>query len=374
MTLSMPVQHPFDPSVVRVVAALLGPEAVVPEDPFSGFDPEACCYVSRYWHVAPRLWLKLRQSAGVPSLIGDQLRTEYWRTVNASARLRTAANELIATFNGLGIVPMLLKGGCHLFDPPAGHAGTRVMVDLDVLVPHGQDRLCFDTLCGLGFVPEEDWDTDRFHHWPKLTRTGGEEEEPLVVEIHKTPWLGGGVAETEAFFAMSVPATRALGSARLPCITHRLLHNAVHAFGAFEGMFRYYAVRQPSEFGIAIGCTNLRQLLDFVDLCSYRSDSFQWDGLLAEADRFDRRYDVEQWAFLARELCAAPVPDRVARWFTGRPEPRSIDARCERVSIRILRKTGLFSNTGVLTSVRRLRRTLFGVLTSVRWLRRALFS
>jgi hypothetical protein len=350
MTLSIPVQPPFDASVVRVVAALLGPGAVVPEDPFSGLDPEACCYVSRYWHVAPRLWLKLRQSAGVPSLIGDQLRTEYWRTVNSSARLRTAANELIATFNGLGIEPMLLKGGCHLFDPPAGHAGTRVMVDLDVLVPQGQDRLCFDTLCGLGFVPEEDWDSDRFHHWPKLTRTGGGEDEPLVVEIHKTPWLGGGIAETEAFFALSVPATRALGSARLPCTTHRLLLNAVHAF---EGQFRHYAVSQPSEFDDAIGCTNLRQILDFVDLCSYRRDSFEWEGLLAEADRFNRRDDLKQWAFLARELCAAPVPDRVARWHVGRPEPRTIEARCERVAKRILR------NTGLLSSVRRLRRAWF---------------
>lgn len=357
MTLSIPEQPPFDASVVRVVAALLGPGAVVPEDPFSGFDPEACCYVSRYWHVAPRLWLKLRQSAGVPSPIGDQLRTEYWRTVNYSARLRTAANELIATFNGLGIVPMLLKGACHLFDPPAGHAGTRVMVDLDVLVPHGQDRLCYDTLCGLGFVPEEGWDIDRVHHhWPKLIQAGGEGEEPLVVEIHTTPWLGGGIAETEAFFAMSVPATRALGSALLPCTTHRLLHNAVHAF---EGKLRRYAVRQPSDFGSAIGCTNLRQLLDFVDLCSYRSDSFQWDGLLAEADRFDHRYDVEQWAFLARELCAAPVPDRVARWFTGRPRHRTIEARCDRVARYMLRKVGLLSNTGVLTSLRWLRRALF---------------
>lgn len=341
---------PFDARVVRAVAAVLGPQAVVPADPLSGVDPEAWLRVSRFWHVAARLWLKLRHSHGVPAIVHDQLRTEYWRTVHASARLRTAANELIMTFNAQGVVPMLLKGGCQLFDPPAGHAGTRVMVDLDVLVQPGQDRLCFDTLCGLGFVPEEDWDTDRSHHWPKLTRTGEETDEPLVVEIHKTPWLGGGHAETEAFFAASVPATKAAGNARLPCTAHRLLHNAVHVF---EGQLRHYAVWQPGELDDAIGCTNLRQLLDFVDLCLLRADAFEWDMLLAEAARCGRRHDLEQWAFLARELCAAPVPDRVARWHVGRPEPREFGARCERFAKGILRTTGL------LGTVRRLRTALF---------------
>lgn len=349
-TASLSQLPPFDARVVRAVAALLGPGAVVPADPLSGVDPGAWIHVSRFWHVAPRLWLTLRQSTGVPDKVREQLRTEYWRTVHASAGLRTAANDLIATLNGQGVVPMLLKGGCHLFDPPAGHTGTRVMVDLDVLVPPGQDRRCFDTLCGLGFVPAEDWDTERFHHWPKLTRTGTGTDEPLVVEIHKTPWLGGGSGENEAFFAASVPATNAAGNARLPCTAHRLLHNAVHMF---EGQFEHYAVWQPGEIDDAIGCTNLRQLLDFVDLCWYRGDTCDWDWLLAEAERFGRRHDLAQWAFLARELCAAPVPDRVAQWHVGRPEPRTIGARCERVAKRVLRCTGM------LEAVRRLRTALF---------------
>ena len=344
--LNPPQQPPFDAQVVRAVAALLAPRAHSPAEPLAGVDPAAWIYVSRFWHVAPRLWLKLRDAPGVPGAVLDQLRTEYWRTVTASAGLRTAANELIAILNGQGVVPMLLKGGCQLFDPPAGHAGTRVMVDLDLLVPQGQDRRCFDTLCGLGFVPAEDWDTDRFHHWPKLTRTPGGADEPLVVEIHKTPWLGAGTEETAAFFDMSVPAEKAAGDVRLPCVAHRLLHNAVHAF---EGQFRHYAVWHPGDLDDAVGCTNLRQVLDFVDLCTYRKGLFEWDALLAEADRFGRRHDLEQWAFLARELCAAPVPAHVSRWHTGRPEPREIGARCERLVRRLLRATGL------LGTVRRLR-------------------
>lgn len=340
------LQPPFDARLIRSVAVLLPPHAEVSATPLGDFAPDEWSYVCRYWHIAPRLWLKLRHRSGVPSPVADQLRAEYWTTVATNARLRTAADELTATLNGQGVVPLFLKGACHLFDPPSGHAGTRVMVDLDVLVPVGQDRLSFETLCNQGFVPATGWDTDRFHHWPKLTRPAAGPGDPLVVEIHKTPWLGGGAAEAEAFYAASVPTTTATGDARLPCAAHRLLHNAVHAF---EGQFRHYAVWEPDEVDDAIGCTDLRQLLDFVDLCHHRGNASTWETLLAQADRFGRRSELQQWSFLARELCSAPVPDGLARWNVDRPEPRSAWARCHRVAKGVLRSTGM------LGTVRRIR-------------------
>lgn len=169
---------------------------------------------------------------GVPAIVRDQLRTEYWRNVQANAQLRAAASELFAALNARGIVPMLLKGGCQLFDPPGGNAGTRFMVDLDLLAPPGQDGISFDTVCQLGFVPAEDRDNDRSpHHWPKLSRPVDGSDNGLAVEIHKTPWLQGGTAEAELFFAASIPLKSTAGNARLPCTAHRLVHNAVHALG-----------------------------------------------------------------------------------------------------------------------------------------------
>ena len=339
-------QPPFNARLVRSIAALLAPNAEVSDAPLDDFAPDEWSYVCRYWHVAPRLWRTLRHCSGIPRTVAEQLRAEYWSTVGVSGSLRTAAHELIATLNSRGVVPLFLKGACQLFDPPSGHAGTRVMVDLDVLVPTGQDRLCFETLCDQGFVPATGWDTDRFHHWPKLARPAVGAESPLVIEIHKTPWLGGGAAEAEAFYAASVPAITVAGDARLPCTAHRLLHNAVHAL---EGQFRYYAVWEPHELDDAIGCTNLRQLLDFVDLCHYRGDASTWDAVVSEADRHGCRSDLEQWSFLARELCSAPVPDDLARWNVGRSEPRTAWARCHRVA------KGFLRSTGMLGSVRRMR-------------------
>jgi hypothetical protein len=327
-------QPPFDSALVRVVADLLRPDAIVPPDPVQGFDPESFEYLARYWHVAPSLWLRLRDCSGVPAIVRNRLRAEYWRNTKANTELRTAANELVATLNAQGVVPMLLKGGCQLFDPPAGHAGTRFMVDIDLLAPLGQDRISFDTLCARGFVPTEGWDTDALHHWPKLTRPS----DSLAVEIHKTPWLGGGTGETEAFFASSIPLVNITGNARLPCASHRLLHNAIHAF---DGLFRYVALWADYDLDKMIGCVNLRQLLDFVELCSFRGDELDWGTILADADRFGHTSDLRQWGAMARELCALPLSDDVATWKVNRPELRTIRARCRYIARATLHKTKL---------------------------------
>jgi hypothetical protein len=301
------------------MADLLRPQAVVSPDPLRGVDPEAFAYVARYWHVAPRLWLILRDYPDVPSVVRETLRAEYWRNVETNAGLRSAACDLFGALNTQGVIPMLLKGGCQLFDPPAGHAGTRFMVDLDVLAPPGQDRLSYETLCRLGFVPAAGSDPNQTHHWPKLTRP----DDGLAVEVHRTPWVGGGAAEAEAFFASSVPIAGV--EARVPSAAHRLLHNAIHIY---QGPFGFCAVWDAFDLDQAIGCVDLRQLLDFVELCAYRDHELDWSAILAEADRFGHTPDLRQWSWVARELCAAPVPDEIATWDVEWPQTRRFRARC----------------------------------------------
>jgi len=330
-----PSDPPFDPDVVRAVADLLRPEAVPSADPLPKVDPEAFAYLARYWHVAATLWLRLRDRPGVPDIVREPLRAEYWRNIEANAALRSAATELFAALNAQGVVPMVLKGGCQLFDPPSGHSGTRFMVDLDLLVPPGLDRLSFETLCRMGFVPAQATEIPGHHHWPKLKRP----HDGLVVEIHKTPWLGGGTAEAEAFFASSTLLANVAGSARIPCAGHRLLHNAVHAFQ--EKPFFCVAIWHPYDLDRAIGCADLRQLLDFVELCFYRSHELDWAGIRADADRFGRKPDLQQWASMARELFAVAVPGEVAAWNVDRPETRLLQARVRMVVKVVLHRTRL---------------------------------
>ncbi len=325
---------PFDSRLVRAAARVLRPRAVVPAGPIQDFHSEELLYLARYWQVAPTLWLRLRKCPGLPAVFLNELRDEHWRNTRANGRLRHAANELFAALNARDVVPMLLKGGCQLFDPPGGHAGTRFMSDLDLLVPPGRDRLSFETLCQRGFVPAEaPWDMEAMHHWPKLTRP----EDGLVVEIHKTPWIGGGRAEAEAFFASSVPIANTAGNARLPCASHRVLHNAIHAF---DGL--YLDVSLWADYGLdkVIACTNLRQLLDLVELCVFRANELDWGWVLAEADRFDHTSDLRQWSYLARELCGAPMPDDLPRWSVDRPKLPMFQARVRYLAGALLDKMG----------------------------------
>ncbi len=328
---------PFDPTQVRLAASLLQVQAPLLAWPGSGPDPEVLLHLARYWHVAPVLWLRLRDCAGLPAPLRDGLRVEYWENVRRNAQLRRAANDLFRVLARVGIEPVMLKGGCQLFDPPSGNAGTRVMVDLDLLAPPGRDECSFDALVQEGFLPAPDWETELYNHWPKLERTV--DGLPLVVEVHKSPWLGSGRGEAEAVWARSRPIADAAAPARLPCEAHRLIHNAAHAFT--DAPFNRVAIYDPDEFDLVVGCTDLRQLHDFAELASLRSAVLDWPAIVAEADRFGRGADLRQWAYLARTLLAAPVPDLAVAWDVARPETRGLSGRGRSLGKRVLRSTGL---------------------------------
>jgi len=326
---------------VRAVAALL--VAPPPAGASGGIAPAPACgaadaatvaWIARYWHVAAAAWPRIRDRLDLPVEVRQACRSAYLANLSHNAVLRGVAIELIDGLNRLGIVPMMLKGGCQLFDPPGGHAGTRVMVDLDLLAPPGRDREAFELLVDRGYEPEPGWDTARHHHWPKAKGP----DHGVVVEIHKTPWAGGGAAELEVLFAAAVPSPAAQVRCLLPCTRHRLLHNAVHGL---ESALRHAAIWEADEPGRAVRFVNLRQLFDFAELAACRGDAIDWPQLLAEADRFGHGADLRQWAFLAEDLFAAGLPPTVAVWEVDRPERRSLRGRLHASAKVVLRRLGL---------------------------------
>jgi hypothetical protein len=325
---------------VRAVAALLlappetGSERSVAPAPACGAaDAATVAWIARYWHVAAAAWPRIRDRLDVPQEVREACRSAYLANISHNARLRRAAVDVITGLNGLGIVPLVLKGGCQLFDPPGGHAGTRVMVDLDLLVPPGRDREAFAFLIDRGYLPEPGLDVARHHHWPKAQRP----DDGTVVEIHKTPWYRGEAATTEAFFAAAVPIPTAEVQCLLPCTRHRLLHNAIHGV---EAVLRHSFIWEADEPGRAVRFVNLRQLFDFAELAACRGHDVDWPLLLAEADRFGHGADLRQWAFLAEDLFAPGLPRAVAAWEVDRPERRSVGGRLHAAARVVLRRLG----------------------------------
>jgi hypothetical protein len=339
---------PFDRRDVRAVAAALAPSAHPEALGWQKRKPAALLAVARHWQVTPPLWRSLRAQSGLDPSLAHELRQDYWENVRANAHWTRAAEEIVGRLNRLGVEPLLLKGAGQLFDPPGGHAGTRYLVDLDLLVPIGRDEACQEALIAAGFSAAEAWDSPGHHHWPKLRRSSEDGLPPVVVEIHRYPRFGGNLRETREFLADSVAHAVPGGRCRLLSTTHRLLLNAVHALGPCEGGLHWAVLR--AERHDAIEQVNLRQLLDFAELATLRHDSFRWPDLLASADRMGVRWDLQQWAYLARTLMASPVPPAVARWYTARPDwrtPRQLIFRAGRAGLRAC---------GLLTPLRRLRR------------------
>lgn len=335
-----PEQPPFPEDAVRAVAGLLVASPACQPD--SGLAPRSACgtadaamvaWIARSWHVAAAAWPRIRDRLDVPAEVRQACRSAYLATISHNATLRRVAIDVIGGLNRLGIVPMVLKGGCQLFDPPGGHAGTRVMVDLDLLVSPGRDGEAFAFLVDRGYVPEPDWDTERHHHWPKAKGP----DHGVVVEIHKTPWAGGGAIERECFLAAGVPIPVAGVQCLLPCTRHRLLHNAIHGV---EGALRSAVTWEADDPGRAVRCVNLRQLFDFAELAACRGHDVDWPLLLAEADRFGRGADLRQWASLAEDIFAPGLPQGVAAWEVDRPERRSLRGRFRCTAIPVLRRLG----------------------------------
>jgi hypothetical protein len=333
------LQPPFPEAVVRAVAGLLiaspggAAGGVAPGPACGAADASMVAWVARYWHVAAAIWPRIRDRLDVPLEVRQACRSAYLANISHNATLRRVAIDLIGGLNRLGIVPLVLKGGCQLFDPPGGHAGTRVMVDLDLLVPRGRDHEAFAFLVDRGYVPEPGLDVARHHHWPKAT----DPMHGVVVEIHKAPWYGGDMAATEALFAAAVPSAATDVDCLLPCTRHRLLTSAIHGM---EADLHHSCVWEADDPGRAIRFVNLRQLFDFAELAACRGDDVDWPLLLAEADRFGRGPDLRQWAFLVEDLFGPGLPRDVAVWDVARPGLESLGGRLRVAANLLLRRLG----------------------------------
>ncbi len=316
------VAPPFPVPLVRLAAAVLSScvaEHTQWRQRLLALSEQECFQLDalvRYWHVAPALWLQIRGDDQLLRPVRDTIRTLYWQNIQANGRYQRAIAEVTALLNGIGIEPILLKGAAQLCDPPTGHAGTRYMHDLDLLVPEGREQACQELLIQAGFEASGYLFEPGFHHLQKLVRPADQ----LMVEVHRFPWMHGDARAARCVIKAALPITVGAGRARLPSLMHRLLIHALHPFA--DEPFRSLAYWHLYHPQVAIAAVDLKQVLDFAEFIAHRATSIHWPGLLAEAERFGRRADLQQWAYLCRALMAAPVPDSIARWNVSRAETR----------------------------------------------------
>ncbi len=270
---------------------------------------EDVVYIANTELVTPALWVALENrqlTEQAPADVGDYLCELHHLNTTRNARLRAQAMEIVRRLNAIGIEPLLLKGAAGLFVETFGDPGSRVMADLDLLVPRSVAQDCWDTLHAAGYGPIRDSrdrldaglhpiDYDHHHHLRPLHRPG----DYATVEIHRAALLKAHIrllpdamlwnnAEPvrEADIAMSVPAP-----------THRVLHSLVHC--AFAD--RYYAH----------GKIPLRAFHELARMQLRYQDRIEWKVIRQQFDAAGQLRALTSMIYLAHKFFANPLPEGI---------------------------------------------------------------
>jgi Uncharacterised nucleotidyltransferase len=183
-----------------------------------------------------------------------------------NGKIRTEAIELTRILNGVGAVPIFLKGGANLLSGLYPDLAMRMMLDLDVLLPTEGLSVYVEVLEANGYVRlGEDGiqgnSASALHHYPPLARPGA----VASVELHVDPldiqyrrFLNYTEVSEDA-----VELTIEGVQLAVPSIPHRLVHCIAHT--------------QFTDHAFIYGHLPLRELLDTAYLC--RSGGIEWRAI-----------------------------------------------------------------------------------------------
>ncbi|MBK8185199.1 MAG: nucleotidyltransferase family protein [Candidatus Competibacteraceae bacterium] len=269
--------------------------------------------------MAPTIWASLRNKGFVkdlpPNICGDLFKQHLLNTIRNKG-LREQAIEAICQLNALGITPILLKGGASLFVDTFIDAGSRVMSDLDILIPKESASDCWNHLINtLGYSPIEDnpyffIDYRTHHHLRPLARPNSYG----TIELHHSalPNSAARILATSLIWRESKLVPNSLGLlVRIPSPTHRVLHNILHA----DLINKTYAQARIS----------LRSLHELVTMQTVYGKDIDWQLIEKLMSEGDRSQIPRASLYLAHRLFGSPIPDcmrptrgTVAHYFQAR--------------------------------------------------------
>jgi hypothetical protein len=160
-------------------------------------------------------------------------------------------NEIIGLLNGIGIVPVLLKGARSLW---RGEPAWRGMRDLDLLVPDPKAAIAAEERLlktGYGQLPDMR-ETRRNHHRTPLGRAVS----TSWVEIHLRAgkYLAERLLPTSELLAGATTETRSASTVKLLSPEHHVLHALVHHHAGHSAFVRRFLdIKGLYEFAFELG-------------------------------------------------------------------------------------------------------------------------
>lgn len=181
--------------------------------------------------VTPSVWTGLK-SKGLEILLTDEP-YEYLHTLHALNRernthLRGQLIEAVRTLNSSGIKPLLFKGSGQLLQPIHKDIGSRIMSDLDILIPLEQIYNAIHALMDKGYRDADiNYDTQKHHHCTPLVRAG----DYGPIELHRRALSNviSHVLPTQKIWEDARPQTLDGAHFYLPSPTHSILICMLHS-------------------------------------------------------------------------------------------------------------------------------------------------
>ncbi len=267
--------------------------------------------VADYNLVSPALWTALRDRGladSLPSEVRDYLREIHRLNASRNQHLREQVIDAICTLNSIDVKPVLFKGAASLFAKTYDDPGSRVMADLDVLVPHENAEECWNLLQASGYRQKEmDFDFAQFHHLTPLFRPG----EYATIEIHRdvlSPVRTGRLLPTRLtredvdhisyITRKEAQAFRERGAKMsVPSQTHRILHVILHS--AFV------------DNAHRCGTLPLRSIHELALMHHAFGRDIDWRTIRGLLESDGKREILNDWLYLTHRLFGCSLPEGI---------------------------------------------------------------
>jgi hypothetical protein len=226
----------------------------------------------------------------IPNEVGLYVREMFDRNLMRNARLASQLAECVLVLNENGIIPVLFKGAVTLASPLSASWGSKLMTDLDIMVPPQQVDVALNSLFTIGYSVHFQADRDSRKWYADLKRA----RDVGMIDLHKCapgPAFFYGSADDIYLHSELIPVGK--GKAYVPSATYQALMLIVHD--------------QFQDNDYWIGNIDLRHLLDLRDL-AVSSKPIDWTMLISFASSELARNAMETQLLLLASLLDVEMP------------------------------------------------------------------
>lgn len=248
-------------------------------------------------YLTPALWRAIQDKGLVDLLPLDAsafLKEAHRLNVARNTRIRVQALEFLEALGDADIKAVVLKGGVHLFEGYGRAFETRMMMDLDLLVPQDCLKESFKIAKELGYQVLVE-SVHPIHHLDPIGRQG----DLASIEIHRDVGLQKHVLPAQDVLRDAVALNSAELKIHIPNPTHRAVHNIFHS-------------EIETHNNYAIGRISIRYLHDLSLLRTQHDTHIDWNSVRDHLSRQRYDYLLAGYLYLANRLLGTPMPEAIA--------------------------------------------------------------